>query len=87
MREVRIGRFMVNDVCSDEYGLLRAAQEGCAVIRCELLSYNRRYEVYAEHPEFDNIPIDHVVPLYEVETEQVDGVYRRVRFAKAQNQA
>jgi hypothetical protein len=81
----RLGRFFVHLYPHDNYlgrfEVLRAAQEGCAVVRCEYLGYMDGYEVFAEHPEFDPVDRGNRVPLYLPIFDDPDGIQpRRVRF-------
>jgi hypothetical protein len=86
----RLGRFFVHLYPHDNYlgrfEVLRAAQEGCAVVRCEYLGYMDGYEVFAEHPEFDPVDRDHGVPLYLPIFDDPDGIQpRRIRFDRVKD--
>jgi hypothetical protein len=61
---------------------LRAAQEGCAVVRCEYLAFMRAFEVVAYHPDFDPVPRGALLHEYECAfTRGVGGVMVR-RFKR-----
>lgn len=80
----RKGRFFVSCYPHNSYfELLKAAQEGCAVTRCEYLAHRDEYEVYAVHPDF--LPLDKgsIVPTYDVIFDDAeDAAPVRLRFEK-----
>lgn len=86
----RFGRFMCAEARNEAlYGenealkLLAAAQEGCAVVRCESLYHARAFEVIAYHPDFDECRPGVLAPEYDVVMEtQEDGSVRRSAFIK-----
>lgn len=84
MNTKKIGRFYVRYGFKPEQSFegLRAAQEGCAVLRCESLDYMRAYEVVAHHPDFDEIDEGLEAPTYDVIMGNRDGKPVRVEFVK-----
>ena len=86
----RFGRFMFSDgrieaVSGENEALkqLAAAQEGCAVVRCERLYHAMAFEVIAYHPDFDECRPLVLAPEYDVVMEtREDGSVRRSAFIK-----
>jgi hypothetical protein len=63
--------------------LLRAAQEACAVVRCEFHYHSRTWEVHAWHPDFAIIQKGEVTPEYDVILDDPDGMSpKRIRFER-----
>lgn len=80
----KLGRFHVS-VPNDGIGeceMLRAAQAGCAVLRCEMLGYLRAYDIVAQHPEFDTVQPGVMVPEYDVVLEDRNGTITRQCFRR-----
>jgi hypothetical protein len=68
----------------EELEALRAALEGCAVTRCEYMHHAAAFEVYAAHPDFEEVQLGRLIPEYRAIMENdEDGQPRRVRFEKA----
>lgn len=84
MEQRRIGRFLVGGYMAErDIKILRAAQEGCAVLRCEYLAHQHCFEVHAEHPEFELIERGRMAPGYTVVLDDPDGQSpRRIRFER-----
>jgi hypothetical protein len=84
MEQRRIGRFFVDGYFAErDVEILRAAQAGCAVLRCEYLAYRRCFEVHAEHPDFDLIERGQMTPTYAVILDDPDGQSpTRIRFER-----
>lgn len=85
MRQRRTGRFLVDGYLDErDISVLRAAQEGCAVLRCEYLAHLNCFEVYAEHPDFELVDHGTASPTYSVILDDPDGSSpRRIRFERS----
>lgn len=83
----RFGRFLISNLDhvgkSEAMKHLVAAQEGCAVVKCEHLYNIDAFEVFAYHPDFMEVARGQMPPSYDVEMETLeDGAVRRVGFVR-----
>jgi hypothetical protein len=85
----RVGHFRVPArIYAEDYGLstadvLRAAQEGCAILRCEYRVVYDEFDIDAEHPDFDVVPLGDRGPDYRaVLVRDADGVFKRTKFER-----
>lgn len=80
----RYGRFKVNCTAQGkDLEILCAAQQGCAVVRCEMLYAENAFEVIAWHPEFDAVPRGQLIPQYDVTlATDAEGVTHRLGFER-----
>lgn len=82
---MRLGKFYVQADINTEQGVsgMRAAQEGCAVLRSKFLPWRKGFEVIAVHPDFDNINEAEMSPEYRcIMHISVDGTVSRQSFER-----